>query len=199
MMTPRVAILLGVLLGIGLLYAGDGAEHGAQKPLKQHAWLVVNRGQYKGMRVRSSSSFSPNYKPDQAFDGDLSSSWLPRSMPCWVEIDLGREVLIGRIVWNADRGAGYHTRIPDIYRFTGSLTGEFRKEHFVITGAEGNYKSSRVAHVFKPVKVRYVRMEIYTTRSDKSRDPRRFQPNVDEIEISAPAVSQEDKHDQHHE
>ena len=100
---------------------------------------------------------------------------------------------IGKVVWNADRGNGYRTRVPHIYRFTGSLTGEFRKEHFVLTGAEGNQKSSKVAHAFKPARIRYVRMEIYTTWSDKSTDLRRFQPNVDEIRILPPPYQETGK------
>ncbi len=148
--------------------------------------FAVKKGPYKGRRVRASSNYNKDRTPDRAFDGDLKTNWLPKRLPCWIEIDLGKVMTVGEIVWNADRGTGYRTRVPHIYRFTGSLTGEFRKEHFVLAGAEGNRKSSKVKLVFKPAKVRYVRMEIYTTWSDKTKDLRRFQPNVDEIRILPP-------------
>jgi len=148
--------------------------------------FVVKKGMYKGIHVRASSVYDKSRTPDRAFDGDLKTNWLPKRLPCWIEIDLGKVTTVGAIVWNADRGTGYRTRVPHIYRFTGSLTGEFRKEHFVLAGAEGNRKSSKVKLIFKPRKVRYVRMEIYTTWSDKTKDLRHFQPNVDEIRILPP-------------
>ena len=148
--------------------------------------FVVKKGRYKGFRVRASSVYNKDRTPDRAFDGSLSTNWIPKRLPCWIEIDLGKVVTVGAIVWNADRGTGYRTRVPHTYRFTGSLTGEFRNEHFVLAGAEGNRKSSKVKLVFKPRKVRYVRMEIYTTWSDKTKDLRHFQPNVDEIRILPP-------------
>ncbi len=146
--------------------------------------FVIKRGKYQNLKAYA-SSWEKNSTPDNAFDGNASTYWVPKRIPCWIAIDFGKEVNISRIAWRGDRSGTYHKRIPEDYRFTGSLTGEFSKENFLICGAESNRKNFGVAHDFKPIKTRFVRMEIF-----RSYPERKWQPSIDEIDILPyPAIS----------
>jgi F5/8 type C domain len=149
----------------------------SQKALSKMAF-VIKKGKYKNMKAYA-SSYGGKFTPDNAFDGDGSTFWVSRGkMPCWIVIDLGKEVTINKIKWRGDRGGTYHSRIAEDYRFTGSLTGEFVKEHFIIVGKENNRKNSGLTHDFKPVKVRFVRMEIFSSYPKP-----KWNPEIDEIDI----------------
>lgn len=161
------------------------AKSDKKKPVKKLS-AIIKKGKYKGLTATASSNFAKSYTPDQAFDEDFSTAWIPRKFPCWVQIDLGEEKIIGKIVWNGDRVRGYRHRIPETYRFTASVTGEFTKDHIVLAGAEGNHQNKKVELVFEPVKTRYVRMEIYRSFPEPN-----WQPNIDEIEILPPPYQEE--------
>ena len=127
------------------------------------------------MRLHGGGKFTP----DNAFDGNTTTFWVSRGrLPCWITIDFGKVITISKIKWRGDRGGTYHSRIAEDYRFAGSLTGEFKKEHFIIVGKESNRKNSGVTHDFKPVKVRFVRMEIFSSYPKP-----KWNPEIDEIDF----------------
>ncbi len=181
---PCAPLCCALLVGLAVCPAANGEQasrKGGRADSRNALVATIQKGKYKGLTVRASSNFDKERTPDRAFDGDLSTNWLPRRCPCWIQIDLGGEKTIGKIVWNGDRGTGYSKRIPEIYRFTGSSTGKFAGEQTVLAGIDGNFRNCNVAHVFKPTKVRYVRMEIYA-----SYPVPRWQPNIDEIKVLPP-------------
>jgi len=165
---------------ISLEELGENPPKGvAKRPAAKTLISAINKGKFEGMEASASSVHSAKITPDLAFDGDMKTNWVPKKLPCWIQIDLGKEKSIGKIVWSGDRGTGYKNRVPADYRFTVSSTGKFSGEQQAVAGKEGNKRNSKVEHVFKPVKARYVRMEIYNCGPFP-------EPSIDEIDIFPP-------------
>jgi len=143
--------------------------------------LIAGDERLPAASATCSSQYSPQHDPARVFDGDLATNWVARKVPCWIQLDLGKPRRIGRIVWNADRGMGYSLRTPTAYHFLTSTTGKFAGEEKVVASEEHNRDAAMVTHVFKPVKARFVRMEILSTCG-----PRHLEPSIDEIWVHPP-------------
>ena len=170
MLKNKMMFLAGLFLGFML--TPFSSLMGVENP------AVITKGKFQGLTAGASSTYDKTLTPDLAFDGDIATNWVAKKLPCWIQIDLGEEKSIGKIIWNGDRGEGYRNRISENYRFTVSSTGKFSGEQEVISGKEENRENSKVTHLFKPVKARYVRMEIYSTYPTKWPEP-----SIDEIDV----------------
>jgi len=86
----------------------------------------------------------------------LRSRWIADSFAPWVQVDLGKEKEILGVVW----GSHGETRIPATYSIFTSQDGET----WIKTKAVKNFNKPESIDVFdKPVRARYIKMEIYTT------------------------------------
>jgi hypothetical protein len=164
----RIFLLIAFFANAALLFGAKA----------QRKFYTVQKGKYKGLKVCASSAMKAQ-SPDQAFDGDPNTAWVPsRRNPSWITIDLGSPQRIKGIIWNGDKGSAYRSRIPETYRFTASESGDFSGEQKLLTGAEGNRQNTMKSHYFPQARARFVRMEIFNTHPNAS-----WQPLVDEINI----------------
>lgn len=106
-------------------------------------------------------------------------SWIPREMPCWVDLDLGAAYYVHRLVFGSDSTGGYADRAATAFRIMAAAekkpqTGEPAWQP-VFEDAAHPGVLSREEFTFKPIRARWVRLAIDGSRDGLCR--------IDEIEV----------------
>ncbi|MCX7048691.1 MAG: alpha-L-fucosidase [Candidatus Sumerlaeota bacterium] len=133
--------------------------------------LTAPKSLSSGKKAKASSVWSADYAADKSFDDDDTSRWgaAPESRSGWIEVDLEKETEIGQAI------------IKEI--------GYPRTEQFVIEYKDGDawkelVKGTAIAgerlYEFKPVKARYVRLNILKANEV---------PTIEEFQLYAPGTA----------
>lgn len=115
-----------------------------------------------GGRPVSAANSGYGTAPAAVLDGRQETKWVAGAERTWIQIDLGQETRVGRLVWSGPRET-YRMRIPSDYDILGSATGEFAGEQLELARVRGNRANWRVECKLRPERVRYVRMTIHRT------------------------------------
>ncbi len=97
--------------------------------------------------------------PSNLIDGNIGSRsiWIADDWAPWVQVDMGKEMDVLAISWGSMSGG---TRIPATYKILSSRDG---KRWESVWEVKNNSNASAIDTFEKPIKARFIRMEIKTT------------------------------------
>ena len=104
-------------------------------------------------------------------------SWIPDKMPAWIEVDLGDEFMIEKIVFGSEHTAYYKDRAATYFAVKLATLSQYpNRWQEVLTYNQPDKPIQRTtAFEFKPMSARYVHIEFYASDIDNVR--------IDEVEI----------------
>ncbi len=114
-----------------------------------------------------------------------SHSWIADSLPAWVQLDFDKPRWVYRVAFGSDRTSGYRDRVPTRWQILADM--ESRDGHAasssrrVAIGGSSLDASVRVEHVFRPVWMKRIRVEIRASRDGVCR--------LDELEVYGSPVA----------
>lgn len=112
-----------------------------------------------GKLAKSSSNVAP-FSASRAVDGNLGPElrWLCSSVPCWMSVDLGKEIYINRWVLRHMGAAGWRTPqyVMTNFKLQGSLDNYSWFDIDIVTGNTSNNND----RTFTAANVRYVRVYV---------------------------------------
>jgi chitodextrinase len=106
-------------------------------------------------QVTASSTYSNDYAPEKAVDGDLATRWAQGSGlpdPSWIQVDLGKDTGVSSVVTTFEKSGGYKYRLE--YSTDGTTWSMF-EDHTSATSSSAVYSFAD-----KPVTARYLRLTV---------------------------------------
>ena len=149
--------------GLDFAFYGHYTGHAAQAIIGEIAVYRVDGAKCSPVASATKAANSGyGTKPESVLDGKPETKWVAGSAETWIQLDLGRQEILGRLVWSGSRET-YRLRIPSDYDILGSPTGQFEGEGQTLASVRGNTANWRVEAKLRPASVRYIRMAIHRT------------------------------------